>query len=176
MLKSKYILSICLLLSICSFSPEANPSVDYINKYKDFALVEMHRTGIPASIKLAQAIIETANGRSNLALRANNHFGIKCKSYWTGKTYFHKDDDLDEEGKLIDSCFRSYDDAFDSFIDHSNFLMQTPHYQPLFQLDKYDYVGWAKTLKSCGYATAPNYAENLIKKIEQLALYEYDKM
>lgn len=174
MIRTRLILLSCLLLAFCSFKKEEHPSVDYVNKYRDFAIAEMHRSGVPASIKLGQALIETANGKSKLALIANNHFGIKCKSYWTGKTYYSKDDDRDEKGRLIDSCFRSYDQAFDSFIDHSNFLKHTPHYSPLFKLSKTDYKAWAHTLKSCGYATHPRYAEMLIKKIEQLELYKLD--
>lgn len=172
--RAHLILLSCLLLAFCSFKKEEHPSLDYINKYKDFAIVEMKRSGIPASIKFGQALIETGNGKSRLANVANNHFGIKCKSYWTGKTYFTKDDDRDEQGKLIKSCFRSYDHAFDSFIDHSNFLKHTPHYSRLFELSKTDYKGWAHTLKACGYATAPKYAENLIRKIEELELYRLD--
>lgn len=174
MIRKQYLIIVCALLTLCSFDTKEHPSISYINKYKDFALVEMQRTGIPASIKLAQGIIETGNGKSRLATVANNHFGIKCKSYWTGQTFYTKDDDLDEHGNLVPSCFRSYGNAFDSFIDHSNFLVNTAHYQPLFQLDKTDYKAWAHTLKRCGYATAPKYAEKLIKKIEDLELYRLD--
>jgi len=174
MTKTNLPLLLCIFLTFCSFKKEENPSLSYIEKYKEFAIVEMHRTGIPASIKLGQALIETGNGKSKLATVANNHFGIKCKSYWRGETYFVKDDDRDENGELMKSCFRSYDHAFDSFIDHSNFLTFTPHYRPLFGLEKTDYKAWAYTLKACGYATAPRYADMLIKKIEQLELYKLD--
>ena len=145
----------------------------YIDQYRDFAVVEMHRTGVPASITLAQALHETNYGTSSLATSANNHFGIKCKHYWQGGTYYHKDDDF-RDGKLIESCFRSYDQAFDSYIDHSNFLKHSAHYKPLFAIDKHDYKGWAHGLKSCGYATDASYADKLIKKIEKYNLDQYD--
>ena len=149
--------------------------MDYIHKYKDLAVVEMHRTGIPASIILAQGLHESNAGKSDLATKANNHFGIKCKSYWTGQTYFHKDDDLNKRGELIESCFRSYGTDIESYVDHSNFLTQTAHYAPLFILDKDDFVAWAWGLKQCGYATDPHYASKLIKLIHKYELYEYDK-
>lgn len=146
----------------------------YINQYKDMAVIEMHRSGIPASITLAQALVESRYGTSKLALQANNHFGIKCKSYWKGIAYYHKDDDYDKNGKLIKSCFRAYDSVIDSYVDHSNFLMQTPWYQELFSYAKTDYLNWAHGLKKCGYATNPKYATMLIKKIEDFQLYQYD--
>ena len=148
--------------------------MDYISKYKDLAIVEMHRSGIPASIILAQALHESNAGKSPLATKANNHFGIKCKSYWTGDTYYHKDDDLDNRGRLIESCFRSYDTAVESYVDHSNFLLESDRYDPLFTIDKDDYVAWAWGLKQCGYATDPNYAVKLIKLINKYDLKSYD--
>ncbi len=146
----------------------------YIENYKDLAIIEMHRSGIPASITLAQALVESRYGTSKLATKANNHFGIKCKSYWKGNTYYQKDDDLNEDGKLIESCFRSYDTVLDSYVDHTYFLMNTPWYQELFSYDKTDYINWAIGLKRCGYATNPRYADMLIKKIEQFGLGRYD--
>lgn len=139
----------------------------YVAKYKDWAIEEMNRTGIPASITLAQGILESDCGNSDLATQANNHFGIKCHSSWTGKT-MHKDDDRDNE------CFRSYDSAFDSFRDHSDFLTNTKRYASLFQLDKSDYKAWANGLKACGYATESTYAQRLIKIIEEEGLHIYD--
>lgn len=145
----------------------------YLNKYKDIAVAEMYRTGIPASIKLAQGMHESQYGNSKLAKNANNHFGIKCKSYWTGQTYYHKDDDY-KKGKLIDSCFRSYGSDMDSYVDHSNFLKNTKHYAKLFELPRHDYESWAKQLKASGYATDKKYAEKIIKKIEKYNLDVFD--
>jgi flagellum-specific peptidoglycan hydrolase FlgJ len=146
----------------------------YIETYKYLAIDEMNRTGIPASIILAQAIVESNSGTSELAIHANNHFGIKCKSYWRGSTYYHKDDDRNGKGVLIESCFRKYDHTTASFIDHSNFLVNTLHYRPLFNYARTDYKKWAQGLKQCGYATDKKYAEKLIKEIEKNQLQEYD--
>ena len=146
----------------------------YIDQYRDLAIVEMYRSGIPASITLAQALHESNYGTSELVLAANNHFGIKCKSSWVGSTYFYIDDDYDNRGNLIQSCFRSYEADIDSYVDHSNFLMGRDNYSNLFYLDKKDYKGWAYGLKSSGYATDPNYATKLIKKIEKFELDQYD--
>lgn len=161
-----------LLSAFTSFRPDS-AAYSYIDQYRDLAVVEMHRSGIPASITLAQALHESNYGLSSLATRANNHFGIKCKHYWQGKTYKHKDDDY-VDGRLVKSCFRSYDTAIDSYVDHSNFLMQTDRYQPLFNLSRDDYRGWAHGLKTCGYATDKKYAQKLIKHIEKYDLAQYD--
>lgn len=166
-----------ILLLACLFMSESeNARSTYIESYKDLAIVEMHRKGIPASIKLAQAILESQSGMSRFAQSSNNHFGIKCKSYWKGGKYYHEDDDYDEKGKLLESCFRSYDRVMDSYIDHSNFLYNTSHYTGLFLIDKYDYKSWAKGLQKCGYATDPNYAKKLISIIEKEGLEKYDYM
>lgn len=157
-----------------SVNPWDEATSNYVDTYKDLAIVEMHRSGIPASITLAQALHESQTGGSDLAIYAKNHFGIKCKSYWSGKTYSHKDDDYDQDGNLIQSCFRSYDTVIDSYIDHTNFLTQSAHYSELFNYDKSDYSKWAHGLKKCGYATDPNYAQKLINKIEKYQLYIYD--
>lgn len=149
-------------------------TINYIDQYKDLAVAEMYRSGIPASIILAQGILESSNGTSELALNSKNHFGIKCKSYWKGRTYYHKDDDYDKKGKLLDSCFRAYEDVIDSYVDHSNFLMYTAHYSVLFQYDRTDYFSWATGLKSCGYATDKAYAKKLISKIELYDLHSFD--
>jgi len=171
----RYTLILLALTTMCfTYNPWDEATSNYVETYKDLAVVEMHRSGIPASITLAQALHESQTGRSDLAIYANNHFGIKCKSYWVGKTYNHKDDDFDANGNLIKSCFRSYDSAIDSYIDHTNFLVQSAHYAELFSYDKKDYKQWAKGLKKCGYATDPNYAEKLIDKIEKYQLYIYD--
>ena len=154
-------------------SPESYAD-EYIESYKDLAIVEMHRSGVPASITLAQGLHESNYGTSKLATEARNHFGIKCKSYWQGNTFYHKDDDLDKRGKLIDSCFRRYDSVLESYVDHSNFLTRSAHYSELFKLNILDYKSWAHGLKKCGYATDTNYAEKLIRKIEKYNLHLYD--
>ena len=147
--------------------------LNYINQYNGIAVEEMHRTGIPASITLGQGILESRWGTSQLARESNNHFGIKCKGDWTGDTYYAKDDDY-ENGQLVASCFRAYESPEVSYLDHSEFLMSNSRYQPLFQLSKTDYKGWAKGLKKCGYATDKNYAKNLIATIEKYQLQRFD--
>ncbi|NNF21204.1 MAG: hypothetical protein HKN67_04625, partial [Saprospiraceae bacterium] len=126
-------------------------------------------------ITMAQAIHESGTGQSELAVQANNHFGIKCKKYWKGQTYYYKDDDRDNSGNLIESCFRSYETVIDSYIDHSNFLSDTQHYGFLFDIPVKEYNSWATGLKKAGYATDPLYAEKLIRIIEKydLALLDY---
>ncbi len=147
---------------------------NYIDQYKDIAIAEMYRTGIPASITLAQGLLESQAGKSDLAIYANNHFGIKCKNYWQGATYYHKDDDY-HKGKLIESCFRQYDSVLESYVDHSNFLKQTDHYSKLFTYSKEDFASWAWGLKEAGYATDQSYPIKLIRLIQKFKLYEYDK-
>ena len=144
----------------------------YISEYKTIAISEMNRTGIPASIKLAQGLLESDWGRSKLAKDANNHFGIKCGNSWTGGSFFKQDDDY-KNGKLINSCFRKYDNAGQSYIDHSTFLSK-PRYADLFKLDPTDYKGWAKGLKKAGYATDRKYPQKLITIIEKYDLAKYD--
>jgi LysM repeat protein len=141
---------------------------EYIRKFYKLAISEMQRSGIPASITLAQGCWESGNGNSRLATEANNHFGIKCKSEWRGKKIYH-DDDASQE------CFRKYAHAEASYIDHSNFLMSGSRYSFLFQLDPKDYVAWAHGLKKAGYATDPTYAQRLIKIIEEYKLHVYDE-
>lgn len=140
---------------------------EYIERYQLLAIEEMNRSGIPASITMAQACLESGNGNSTLSTKSNNHFGIKCKSSWTGKTVRHDDDERNE-------CFRKYETVEESYIDHSNFLMDNPRYFFLFQLPPNDYVGWAHGLKKAGYATAPDYGHRLIKIIEENQLYRLD--
>jgi len=139
----------------------------YIDQYKDIAVKEMKRTGIPASITLAQGIIESNSGQSNLALNFKNHFGIKCKSDWQGETTY-QDDDAKQE------CFRVYPTAARSFIDHSDFLKNRPNYAPLFELDPVDDSAWAYGLKKAGYATATDYPKKLIKVIADFELSQYN--
>jgi LysM repeat protein len=151
---------------------------NYINRYKNMAISEMHRTGIPASIKLAQGILESDLGRSPLAGQANNHFGIKCSKDWTGLTYYKHDDDTDSTGTIIESCFRAYESGEQSYIAHSEFLThpsKKSRYGFLFDLATTDYVGWANGLKFAGYASDPSYPSKLIKIIETNRLFEYDE-
>lgn len=141
--------------------------MDYVTKYKDDAIREMQMFRVPASITLAQGMLESDNGNSALAVYANNHFGIKCHKEWTGETYTQDDDDTNE-------CFRKYQTVYDSYVDHSQFLKTRKRYAALFELKITDYKGWAKGLKAAGYATAPKYADLLIEIIERYKLYEYD--
>lgn len=157
----------CLLLA-ASISHSQDRSIirDYIATYKNIAIAEMQRTGVPASIKLAQGIHETMAGTSDLVTRSNNHFGIKCKSNWTGESVSHDDDARGE-------CFRKYKDPADSYTDHSNFLKNGPRYAFLFKLDPLDYSGWAYGLKKAGYATNPKYPLIIIKLIKDYDLQDY---
>lgn len=138
----------------------------YIDRFRNIAVQEMNIYGIPASITLAQGLIESGNGNGELAVVANNHFGIKCTSDWKGKSYFKNDD-------KINDCFRVYDNPESSFRDHSEFLKRK-RYAPLFELDKNDYEGWAKGLKAAGYATNPAYPQLLINLIKKYNLDQYD--
>lgn len=140
---------------------------DYISKYSSMAVDARKQHGIPASITLAQGLLESAAGKSRLATEGNNHFGIKCHSDWQGETMIASDDRPDD-------CFRVYESAAESFADHSRFLSRK-RYQPLFEIPVSDYCGWARGLKQCGYATDPNYADRLITIIERYALYVYDE-
>jgi LysM repeat protein len=140
----------------------------YIDRYKDIAVSEMQRTGVPASIKLAQGMLESDYGRSRLAVNANNHFGIKCHNGWNGATISHHDDRRNE-------CFRSYKNVNESFYDHSNLLTSSARYRDLFKLNPEDYKGWARGLRQAGYATDPNYPDKLIRIIEQNELWRYDR-
>ena len=146
-----------------------NTPADYIAAYKDDAIREMQLFRVPASITLAQGMLESDNGNSALAVYANNHFGIKCHKEWTGDTYTQDDDTKDE-------CFRKYTSAYDSYVDHSEFLKTRPRYSGLFELKITDYKGWANGLKAAGYATHGTYAEDLIAVIEQNKLYEFDRI
>lgn len=150
----------------------------YINSYKDVAVQEMHRTGIPASIKLAQGLLESDWGRSDLAKTANNHFGIKCGGRWAGGTFYKEDDDKDTNGKLVESCFRSFGTPIESYMAHSDFLSDPKkeyRYGFLFNYDATDYKSWAKGLKKSGYATDPKYPKKLIQIIENYELYKFDQ-
>lgn len=138
----------------------------YINRYKNLAMEEMVRTGVPAAITLAQGILESNAGLGDLTIQSNNHFGIKCKTDWDGAAVYHDDDRKNE-------CFRRYNSAEDSYRDHSDFLKTRPNYASLFDLDATDYSGWAYGLKKAGYATNPRYAQSLITTIEKYNLEQY---
>jgi LysM repeat protein len=141
------------------------PYMDYIGQYSDIAVRQQKLHGIPASITLAQGILESGAGNSEMARRSNNHFGIKCHNSWTGDTVVFFDDGEN-------SCFRKYDKVEESYEDHSQFLIRGKRYAPLFQLDPNDYKGWAYGLKNAGYATDPTYADKLIRIIETYGLNE----
>ena len=150
----------------------------YIDQFSPIAISEMQRTGIPASIKLAQGILESNAGASTLATSANNHFGIKCGNEWHGKKMYRKDDDRDKRGRLVKSCFRAFKSAEASYIAHSDFLMdpnKAYRYGRLFTLASDDYRGWARGLKKAGYATNPKYPQLLIKIIEDYELFKFDE-
>ncbi len=160
-----------LFSSVCPAISQEAPNeniIKYIEQYAALAVKEMERTGVPASIKIAQGIHETNAGKSDLVLQSNNHFGIKCKSSWTGEKVYHNDD---EEGE----CFRKYDNATASYLDHSDYLKSQPRYAFLFDYDANDYAAWAWGLKKAGYATNPIYAQTLIKYIEAYHLNELNK-
>ena len=170
-MRNRNIIFILLATSMvmAAFQPaRAESRESYIRRYKDIAIREMERTGIPASIKLAQGILESGCGTSELAVNANNHFGIKCND-WAGATYTMDDDKRNE-------CFRKYATAEESWIDHSEFLTSRSRYAKLFQLKTTDYKGWARGLKAAGYATNPLYAHQLIKIIEEEGLDAYDRI
>lgn len=161
---------VCLLFSIQGASAQMkwnSAYQSYIDQYKDLAIEQMLRYNIPASITLAQGLFESAAGRSNLTRSGNNHFGIKCHG-WTGKRTYHDDDAAGE-------CFRAYDNARQSYEDHSRFLATQSRYARLFSLKRTDYRGWARGLKQCGYATNPQYASKLTQIIELYGLNKYDR-
>jgi LysM repeat protein len=167
------LISIVIIILFCRFSFLAQASENkmtpeqYIHNYNEAAIKEMMMYDIPASITLAQGMLESNNGNSDLAVYANNHFGIKCHSKWNGLTFIKDDDKKDE-------CFRKYPSVLDSYNDHSLFLISGSRYGSLFELKRTDYKGWAKGLKEAGYATDTKYPERLLNLIESYKLYEYD--
>ena len=164
----KRISIIIALMALCLLSVSAPDARKvYIEKYSSIAVEEMKRTGVPASITLAQGILESDAGRSRLATKANNHFGIKCHNDWKGRTIREDDNQRGE-------CFRVYPSEASSFKDHSDFLRSRDRYKSLFELEQTDYKGWAEGLKKAGYATDPAYASKLIKLIEDYELWRYD--
>jgi hypothetical protein len=171
----KTILISLFMLCFCHLAEANDTTQEYIQQYKSIAINEMKRVRIPASIKMAQAILESSSGRSTLARQSKNHFGIKCGGGWTGKEVYREDDDY-KNGLLIRSCFRAYGDPAESFYAHSDFLAnpKSTRYKSLFLLDPYDYKGWAKGLRKAGYATDPKYPSKLISLIEKYELYLLD--
>lgn len=164
----KMFIAIVLLLGLLGLSAKDDtPQERYVKKYADMAVKEMVRSGVPASITLAQGILESGSGMSKLATQGNNHFGIKCHKGWEGKS-MKVDDDAPNE------CFRVYSSVADSYKDHSDFLRYRDRYKFLFDLERTDYKGWAYGLKKAGYATDPGYPAKLIKYIEEYKLYKYD--
>ena len=166
-MKFKFTILLLLPFFCITLSAQKTATLIYIDQYKDIAIKEMKRTGIPASITLAQGIVESNSGESNLAFNFNNHFGIKCKTDWKGETTYQDDDSKQE-------CFRAYPNANASFIDHSNFIKTRPNYAPLFQLDPVDDSAWAIGLKKAGYATASDYANKLMKVIDDYELSQFN--
>jgi hypothetical protein len=166
-MKFKFTILLLLPFFCITLTAQKTATLIYIDQFKDIAIKEMKRTGIPASITLAQGIVESNSGESNLALNYNNHFGIKCKTDWKGLTTY-QDDDTKQE------CFRVYPNANASFIDHSNFIKSRPNYAPLFQLDPVDDSAWAIGLKKAGYATASDYANKLMKVMDDYELSQFN--
>lgn len=160
-------LTIILSFFILILQAQKQTPTQYIDRYKELAVIEMHRSGVPASITLSQGVLESSSGNSRLAKFANNHFGIKCKGNWTGKTIYANDDAPDE-------CFRAYGSVLESYKDHSDFLRKNWRYHELFELKITDYKGWCHGLRKAGYATNPQYGKILINLIERYELYQYD--
>ena len=165
-MKRGFFLSIIILSGI-AVNAQNITAENYIDMYKNIAVAEMKRSGIPASVTLAQGLLETESGNSDLVKKSNNHFGIKCKKNWIGETVTHTDDAPNE-------CFRKYEKAEDSYKDHSDYLKSTSRYAQLFELDASDYKGWAYGLRKAGYATNPRYPQILISNIEKYNLQQFD--
>lgn len=168
-MKKSVVILLCALVGVVSVvAKERQTREEYVEKYKAIAIAHMERYGIPASITMAQGILESDSGNSRLSTSSNNHFGIKCKKSWTGDRVYHDDDARGE-------CFRAYSSVEASYQDHADFLDQSPRYDSLFAYPSDDYRSWARGLKAAGYATAPDYAERLVKIIESMKLYLLDK-
>jgi len=175
------VLAAAVLLCREVFAQDLDEQLRYVERYKALAIWEMGRRGVPASIKLGQAILESRWGTTDLAVIANNHFGIKCggRDVWFGPQYYKFDDEYDRRGQMQKSCFRQYNSPEESFIAHSEFLrnpLKEERYGFLFRLDPTDYRGWARGLRKAGYATDQNYHTKLIRIIETLKLWQYDQM
>ena len=168
-MKRSVVILLCAFVCVMSVAAkERQTREEYVEKYKAIAIAHMERYGIPASITMAQGILESDSGNSRLSTSSNNHFGIKCKKSWTGDRVYHDDDAKGE-------CFRAYPSVEASYQDHADFLDQSPRYDSLFAYPSDDYRSWARGLKAAGYATAPDYAERLVKIIESMKLYLLDK-
>ena len=168
-MKKTILILLCALVGVSAVvAKERQTREEYVEKYKAIAIAHMERYGIPASVTMAQGILESDSGNSRLSLSSNNHFGIKCKKSWTGDRVYHDDDAKGE-------CFRAYPSVEASYQDHADFLDQSPRYDSLFAYSSDDYRSWARGLKAAGYATAPDYAERLVKIIESMKLYLLDK-
>jgi len=163
------IILLCFCISQLNAQNKSNSAIEYIERYKSLAIEEMLLTGIPASITLAQGMHESANGTSQLARNANNHFGVKCSSNWAGKKYYRN-------GNRRNSCFRKYNNVQEAFKDRSRFLSNNKNYAKLFTYKKTDYKKWAYGLQRSGYASSRYYAAHLIKTIERYNLYQYDRI
>ena len=170
-MKKTVLILLLVLAGVVSVSAAAKvrqTREEYVEKYKAIAIAHMERYGIPASVTMAQGILESDSGNSLLSTSSNNHFGIKCKKHWTGDRVYHDDDAKGE-------CFRAYPSVEASYQDHADFLDQSPRYDSLFTYQSDDYRSWARGLKACGYATAPDYADRVVKIIESMKLYLLDK-
>ena len=172
MISTKTLLLAAAAALVCAGARAQQPArqtrEEYIERYRQIAIDHMERYGIPASITMAQGILESDCGNSTLSLQSNNHFGIKCKSDWKGARVYHDDDARGE-------CFRSYPSVEESFRDHAEFLDNSPRYDSLFAYASTDYKSWARGLKAAGYATAPDYAQRLVRIIEESELYLLDR-
>jgi LysM repeat protein len=164
----KYFSTLLLYIAFTTATFAQMSRQEYIQRWQLLAIEEMNRSGIPASITMAQGCLESGNGNSELSKKSNNHFGIKCKKGWAGKKVYYDDDHKNE-------CFRKYNTVEQSYADHTNFLLSNPRYASLFELKPTDYKGWAKGLKKAGYATAHDYDDRLIRIIEENKLYRLDK-
>jgi hypothetical protein len=164
----------CFLTIITSYAKADNSIESYISKYRLITQLESQRSGIPASIILAQAILESGYGNSDLCLRSKNHFGIKWKNARDGNYVYSLDDDYDSDGKHIPSKFIQYDSDLMSFHHHTDFLMRRVNYNPLFKFTRADFTNWAYGLKDCGYSTDKTYGSQLIQIIRRYELFNYD--
>lgn len=178
LVKKKLLVLMFLFLTVLTQAQTEKHRI-YVEQFYPIAVAEMERANIPASIKLAQGILESGVGESELAKNANNHFGIKCGNDWIGEGYYLKDDDTDENGVLVKSCFRVFESPEESYVEHTDFLLDPKkinRYGRLFEYDHTDYKSWAQGLKDAGYATNPNYPNLLISVIEKNDLAKYDNM
>ena len=183
LLSTTALLAALFALHISAISPNQTPKTpnstdaneDYIARFKDLAMFGQYTTGIPASVKLGQALVESQGGESELAVNANNHFGLKCPKCAESEAYLKTDDEYDKNGQLIYSKFHRFNTPEDSYLAHSQRLTTDSRYRPLFNNERTDYRGWAYSLQKCGYATDTRYAERLIGVIERYNLQRFDK-